>query len=221
MTMKGKARHSAPAPTWVAALVLGWLSPVAYLHAQTAAPAMTPSTAGNFGRVFNGLTRFGNKAVPAAYTGYCVYEVVRIEQRFRQGRLTPEERAAAEYHRCSGYCFSMAGGWAGGLGGAAAGAWFGPTGLAVGAVAGALVGGLGGEQLGYRLASPLRCLLSRARIAVHYMTMLTATALRCARSFLSDRLHLKTTRRLLRRVKEKVHEIPPPPCGSRFHLFRR
>ena len=219
------ASRSTPAPRWAAAsvtlLALSGFNPVADLHAQTATTAVPPATESNLGRLCNGLAKFGNKAIPAAYTGYCVYEVVRIEQRFHQGQLTPDQRAAAECRRGSGYCFSMAGSWAGGLGGAAAGAWFGPTGVVVGAAAGALVGGIGGEKLGFRLAGPVQRLVCHGRNALHYLTMLSAAGLRCAGSFLNDRLHLKTTRAILGRVKEKIHQIPPPPCGRRFHFFGR
>jgi hypothetical protein len=170
--------------------------------------------------VIDRVVKVGGNVILAAYTVYCGYEVARVEQQYRRGEITPEQRSAALYRRGVGYGLSVAGGWSGGVVGVAVGAAFGPTGMFIGGVVGGLVGAIAGERAGFRLAGPTREAVNALLNAVHQLAARVGAGLHHLQAFLSDRAHLQTTRWLFGQVKEKAKSIYPPR-GERLHLFRR
>ncbi len=200
---------------WCAAvaLVLGWP------FADTAARAQAPS-GGTLAPWLDRVAGEGNKVILAAYTGYCAYQLAHTEYRYRHGQISQDERIAAHFRRCSGYTLSVTGGWVGALGGTAVGAPFGPLGMVCGGVAGGVVGAVAGERLGFRAAVPLRCAVRRGLDALGQPAARAGAGWVRARSFLSDRVHLKTTRRAIHELKDKARAVPLPGREG-WHLLKK
>jgi hypothetical protein len=186
---------------------------------NTAAHAEAPP-AGNVAPWLDRVATEGNKVILAAYTGYCAYQLAHTEYQYRHGQISQDERIAAHFRRCSGYTLSMTGGWAGALGGTAIGAPFGPLGMVCGGVAGGIVGAVAGERLGFRAAVPLRAAVRRGFEALGQIAARVFAGLSRARSFLNDRVHLKTTRRALHELKDKARTLPLPGREG-WHSLRK